>query len=76
MRRLNMAGKQIKSLLKTMGQEKPIKTFRLSGLEVSGLDSDYFIKLPETFTQSSIPVSQENIPREEDIKKWPYLKDV
>lgn len=41
MRRLNMAGKQIKIMLKTMGQEKPIKTFRLSGLEVSGLDSNY-----------------------------------
>lgn len=41
MRRFNMADKRIEILLKTMGQEKPIITCRSSGLEVSGLDSDY-----------------------------------
>lgn len=76
MRRLNLNGKRIEILLKTMGQEKPVKTFRLSGLEVSKLNRDYFIELPETFTQSSIALSQENIPHEEDIRRWPYLKDV
>lgn len=70
-----MAGKRIEIFLKTMEWEKPIKTFQLSNLEVSGLDSDYFIEMPENFTQSSISVSQKNIPREEDIKKWLYMKD-
>ena len=32
--------------------------------------------LPRVFTHSFIPVQKENIPKQEDIAKWPYLKDV
>lgn len=54
-----MPGKRIEILLKTMGQEKPMITFRLSGLEVSRLDSDYFKEFAETFTQSSLKEHKE-----------------
>lgn len=59
-----------------MNYEKPVKTYKLSGLEVSGLDGDKFIELPEVFTQQSIPVNHQNIPNQEDLKQWPYLNEV
>ena len=59
-----------------MCYEKPVKTFKLCGLEVSSLDGKDFIELPEVFTQCTIPVSDKNIPREEDLKQWPYLNEV
>ncbi|KAL0189854.1 hypothetical protein M9458_016953 [Cirrhinus mrigala] len=55
-------------LLKTMGHEKPVKTYSLNG--------NNFIELPKVFTQSSIPVSQEIIPKQDDIRRWAYLNDV
>lgn len=36
---------------------------------------DFFV-LPQMFTQCSIPVCKENIPVQDDLKDWPYLKDV
>lgn len=59
-----------------MGHEKPVKTHVIRGLEVCSLDGNSFIGLPEVFTQKAIPVSQENIPTEMDIKGWSYLKEV
>lgn len=76
MEQLAVRGRRTEILLRTMGQEKPVKTHFMSGLEVSSLDGNDFIQLPEVFTQPAIPVSQENIPTQTDIETWPYLKDV
>ena len=76
MEQLSVRGKKTEILLRTMGHEKPVKTHVMRGLEVCSLDGNSFIELPEVFTQNAIPVSQENIPTETDIKGWPYLKDV
>ena len=70
---LNTTGKKVKVLLKTMGQEKPVPSFRISGMEVAALKGSEFLKLPDVFSQMSIPT---NIPTEEDLKEWPYLKEV
>lgn len=40
------------------------------------MDSDQFLKLPDVFTQTSIPVTYDNIPKDTNIKAWPYLKEV
>ena len=63
-------------LLQTMNYEKPVRTYKLSGLEVCSLDGNDFIELPEVFTQHTIPVNRLNIPSKEDIKQWPYLDEV
>lgn len=76
MEQLSVRGKKTEILLRTMGHEKPVKTHAMRGLEVCSLDGNSFIELPEVFPQNAIPVSQENIPTEMDIKGWPYLKDV
>lgn len=59
-----------------MGQEKPAHSFILSDLEVCGLERKDYIDLPDVFTCKYIPVKKENISLQEDLKKWPYLKEV
>lgn len=62
-------------LLKTMGQEKPVTSYRISDLEVAALDSDTFLKLPDVFIQKSIPVTH-NIPKLKDVRKWYFFEEV
>ena len=76
MEELSVRGRKTEILLQTMCYEKPVKTFKLCGLEVRSLDGKDFIELPEVFTQCTIPVSDKDIPREEHLKQWPYLNEV
>lgn len=59
-----------------MGQERTVSTNLISGLEVSGLHDNSFVTLPDVYTQAKIPVTKNNIPNQNDLLKWPYLKDV
>lgn len=74
MNRLNLTGKKLGILLRTMGQEKVVDSYKLSDLEVAGLDSDNFFGLPEVFTQKSMPVYRGNIPCSKDLQRWSYLR--
>lgn len=73
---LHVVGRRTEILLRTMGQERAVGTHRITGLEVSNVEESNFTELPEVFTQDRIPVSHGNIATEENIRKWPYLKDV
>ena len=59
-----------------MGQKKIVNAHILSGLEVSGMSTNDFIELPEVLTQKTMPVSTLNVPQQEDLDQWSYLKDV
>ena len=59
-----------------MGQQKIVGSSVLKGLEVSGLDGEEFLQLPETYIQDEIPVTKEPVITDDMIKKWPYLKEV
>ncbi|KAI4882679.1 hypothetical protein NFI96_029603, partial [Prochilodus magdalenae] len=59
-----------------MGGEKVVTSHVVSGLEVSSLENDDFFVLPNVFSQVAIPASEENIPRQEDVNKWPHLSQV
>ena len=76
MTQLNAPGQKMDILLKTMGQEKYVSSHKISGLEVAALNDNKFLRLPDVYTQKSIPVTKDNIPKEEDLKKWPYLQEV
>ena len=76
MNRLNLSGKRSNILLRTMGQEKVVSSQVVLDLEVAGLDTDSFCVLPAVFTQKSMPVHRGNIPRQEDLWKWPHLGNV
>lgn len=45
-------------------------------MEINGLESNEFLELPEVYSQSTIPVRAENIPNQEDVNQWPYLREV
>lgn len=76
MDRFNLTGKNLGILLRTMGQEKVVDSYKLSDFEVSRLDSDSFCDLPEIFTQRSLPVHRGNIPRSKDLQRWPHLRHI
>ena len=76
MAQLHGKGKKVEIMLKTMGQEKPVSCFKIAGLEVAAINDETYLKLPDVYTQKSVPVTKENIPQEEQIRNWPYLKDV
>jgi len=50
-----------------MGQKKILRINVLSGLEVSGMDTNDFIEPSNVLTQKITPVSKLNIPRQEDV---------
>ncbi|XP_028317687.1 uncharacterized protein LOC114472566 [Gouania willdenowi] len=76
MKELRVTGKKTNILLRTMGNEASITTCVITGLEVSSLDNDNFLKLPQVYSQAEIPVKKDNIPRQTDVESWPYLKEV
>lgn len=59
-----------------MSQEKSVPSYVISGLEVSSLEENNFISLPEVYTQQSMPVDTCNIPTKKELSKWPYLSQV
>ncbi|KAJ8369700.1 hypothetical protein SKAU_G00097280 [Synaphobranchus kaupii] len=71
---LNVSGRRTDILLRTMGDEKSVSSYIVRGLEVSSLEDNNFLKLPDVFSQSTIPVNKENVPLQEDVDRWPYLK--
>ena len=73
MQRLNITGKRTHFLLKTMGQEKVVPTFAVSGMEVADLAGKSFYPLPEVLTQREMPVTPDNIVTAADLERWPYL---
>ncbi|KAK7899043.1 hypothetical protein WMY93_019896 [Mugilogobius chulae] len=73
---LNLNGRKLEILLRTMGQEKVVDSYMLADLEVAGLDSDNFCHLPEIFTQKNMPVHRGNIPHTKDLRRWPHLRQI
>lgn len=76
MTRLNARGKKTGILLKTLGQERAVNSYKITGLEVAGLNSDIFLDLPDVYTQQTIPVTKDNVPKQQELRKWPHLNDV
>lgn len=76
MNKLNLSGRRSNILLRTMGQKKIVESYIVPDLEVAGLDSECYCELPNTYTQKNMPVHRGNIPRQEDIHRWPHLRHV
>lgn len=76
MNQLNAKGRRTEILLRTMGQERPVKSYELTGLEVGSMDGSAYIDLPKVYTHPKVPVSKENLLTHHDLEKWPYLKEI
>ena len=76
LRHLQITGSRTSILLRTMNKEQVVKTSLVTGMEISGLESNEYLELPEVYSHTVIPVKPENIPNQEDVKQWPYLHKV
>ena len=59
-----------------MSQKKPVSSDIITGLEISAADENYFIALPEVYTQESMPVDTSSTPTNDDLSRFPYLREV
>ncbi len=76
MQELNIEGRRANFLLRSMGQEKVVPTYTLTGLEASGLNDECYYQLPDVLTQRKMPVTSDNIITQEDLARWPYLSTI
>ena len=54
MSQLSPKARKTTILLRTMGQERPVRTCEISGLEISHLDGSTYLNLPKVYTQDKI----------------------
>ncbi|KAK0150310.1 hypothetical protein N1851_008772 [Merluccius polli] len=76
MKRLKAKGRKTEILLQTLGQERLVPSYQLTGLEVGNLEGDMYLDLPKVYTQEKIPVSKENLPTQKDLRRWPHLNGI
>lgn len=76
MSQLNIRGGRINILLQTINHETSVSTYVVSDLQVSSLNENNFIPLPDVFTQKEMPITTDNIPTKQDLARWLYLKKV
>lgn len=76
MHQLTVQHRKTELLLTTMGQENKVNSSILFDPEVSGLEEENYIELPQVFTQQSIQVKKENIPQQKDLSRWHYHHEV
>lgn len=72
----SIGGRRANVLLRTMGQQKVVPTYTLTGLEVSGLNSECYYQLPVVLTQRKMPVTSDNIITQQDLARWSYLSAI
>ena len=75
-RKLNAKGRKTKLKIETLNQTKEVHSTVLDDLEITDINNENTIPLPEVFTQKKIPASKENIVKQHDIDSWNYLQKV
>lgn len=75
MQSLGIDGERTRLSLNTLGSHNCITDCALFSLEVVDLEDNNFVELPTVFSVPGLPVSKESIPRQEDVTRFPYLKD-
>lgn len=76
LRRLDVNGPEIELKLSTVLAEKVVKSRRVEGLVVRGYSEDVEIPLPKSYSRSSIPARESQIPRPESALNWPHLQKI
>ena len=72
-KRLGCGGAKRKIKLTTIRTSQDVTTVMLNDLEVTDLDENNTILLPEVLCRPNIPVSKDEIPTQEDVDRWRYL---
>ena len=73
---LNAKGKTTKIQSRTVNDDNLADNVILSGLQLSDINGENIVPLPEVFTIKQIPGNTQNIVMPDDIAKWEYLQEV
>ena len=76
MRQLDGSGPELELKLSTALAEKIVLSQRIEGLVVRGNNEKVKIPLPKSYSRSSIPAKQNQIPRPESALNWPHLRRI
>ena len=74
MKRLSVSGKEMRIKLTTMDSCNDVDSLVVTNLEVTDLDENVVISLPEVLSRPSMPVVKDEIPKQEDVERWPHLQ--
>ena len=74
---LNVRKTKVKLFVKTITGEDTVETQTVQDtLQVGDVDGNTFLDLPEVYVRDVIPISSDDIPTEQDLKKWSHLSQV
>ena len=57
----------------TIEKENSITKSSLVSLELFDLEEENLVELPTLFSVKSLPVSAEDVPKQDDVDRWPHL---
>ena len=74
---IGIKGNQVQLSLSTMhAQDKVIRSQKVKGLSVRGIDSHIKIPIPVAFTRDLMPANRGHIPTPDIAKLWPHLEGI
>jgi hypothetical protein len=74
--KLSMKGTKTRIKIQTINGVKDVNTYKLTGLNVSDVDGNNSIELPDVYMQDCIPVNTADIITKRDLKPWKYLHEI
>ncbi|KAK3101436.1 hypothetical protein FSP39_003570 [Pinctada imbricata] len=76
MRQLCASGKKRDITLSTMGEDYKLSSHILKGLQVTDLDMNELVDLPQVYTKDRMPVDKGHIHTRGEIHDWPHLSHI
>ena len=73
---LGLKGEETSFSLSTIEKQKSKVKCNVVTLVVHNLQEDEFIDLPSVFSTPAYPITCNDIPKEEDVKRWPHLDGI
>ena len=74
---LNVRQTKVKLIVKTITAEEIVQTRTVQDtLHVGQIDGDTFTDLAEVYVKDTIPISENDIHKKEDLQKWDHLKSI
>ena len=76
MEKLAVNGEKTSLSLTTLEKQNSVTECRVFKLEVLDLDVHNYVELPAVFSTPKLQVSEESIPRQEDVNMYPHLNGI
>ncbi|XP_043237661.1 uncharacterized protein LOC122389569 isoform X2 [Amphibalanus amphitrite] len=62
-------------VMSTINGERRMKTALVTGVSIGSEDGSHLVELPVLYVVDHIPVEEEDVARQEDVDKWPHLRE-